>query len=174
MLEFESAQDGCLTIFLLEQSWKNIRFAFQVHMALVTAHAYVNREIFVVVRELLEWSVGKELKNHLRNSRGILTAIDHTAEEIKSNRTAGATYFKQLSHQLEEKAPFYLAQFLPQSLMSLEWEACSTFSSFTAPVKLCFKGKKEEPLKTMYKIGDDLRQDALITGSDLIYHSKVL
>lgn len=163
LLEFENAQDGCLTVFLLEQSWRSIRLAFYTHMALVTAHAYANRDIFIVVRELLEWSVGKSMKENLRNSRGILTAIDHNAEEIKTHRSSDAKFFSELADQLKENAPFHMAQFLPHALVSLEPEACSTFSSFTAPVKLCFKDEDEQPFKTMYKIGDDLRQDALIT-----------
>ena len=63
---------------------------------LVTAYAYDNQDIFIVVRELLEWSIGAKMKEVLRDSRGILTAIDHNADAIKGQRTADAKHFTQL------------------------------------------------------------------------------
>lgn len=71
LLQFENAQDGCLTVFLLDQSWRSMRFAFYLHMALVTAYAYLPNDIFVVVRELLEWSGGKALKEKLILTRQV-------------------------------------------------------------------------------------------------------
>ena len=183
-LEFEILQDGTLCDFIICQSLESVSFACHAHRALTAAIEYKNLDIFRVTRELLEWAIGAKLSKVLRKTAQVNTAIDSTAESIKQNRNQSKKNFEELETRLELLRPIYINHMMPFELDSLDhskvglfalfcWflsisrqgknpSKCTVFSSYTAPVKLTFGDLNSRKLTTMYKIGDDLRQDQLI------------
>ena len=161
-LEFEILQDGTLCDFIICQSLESVSFACHAHRALTAAIEYKNLDIFRVTRELLEWAIGAKLSKVLRKTAQVNTAIDSTAESIKQNRNQSKKNFEELETRLELLRPIYINHMMPFELDSLDHSKCTVFSSYTAPVKLTFGDLNSRKLTTMYKIGDDLRQDQLI------------
>ena len=161
-LEFEILQDGTLCDFIICQSLESVAFACHAHRALSAAIEYKNLDIFRVTRELLEWAIGAKLCKVLRKTAQVNTAIDATGESIKQARNQSKKHFEELETRLELLKPIYINHMMPFELDALDSNQCTVFSSFTAPVKLTFLDLNAKKQSTMYKIGDDLRQDQLI------------
>lgn len=164
LLQYEKAQDGVLAVFLLEKAWKSIRLTFNLHAALITAADHTAAPIFYVMRDLLEWSSGSSLKSELAKTQKVLNIINFTAEQIKEDRSNYLVHFESLWTALVEFSPFRLAEFPTVEFNNIVVNECKPFSSFTAPLLLTLEGKNGEKYSSIYKNGDDLRQDLLVTS----------
>jgi hypothetical protein len=164
LLQYEKAQDGALAVFLLEKAWNSIRLTFHLHAALITAADHTAAPIFCVMRHLLEWSCGSSLKTELEKTQKVLNVINWTAERVKEDRTNYLTHFESLWNALVEFSPFRLAEFPTVEFQNIVVNKCKPFSSFTAPLLLTLEAKNGERYSSIYKNGDDLRQDQLVTS----------
>lgn len=167
-LEYEIPQDGAICDFIVHKSLSSVAFGFIAHRTLNAAIEYKNLDVYRVTKDLLEWAVGSKMSKILSRSSNIHTAVDATGENIKTAKggdiQSKVSMFEELHDQLDLLKPFYLNHLLPFQFNGLKTESCSVFSSFTAPMKLVFEDINGGHHKTMFKIGDDLRQDQLITS----------
>ena len=159
---------GVPPVYFENLTKSSVAFGFHAHRTLNAAIEYKNLDVYRVTKDLLEWAVGSKMSKILSRSSNIHTAVDATGENIKTAKggdiQSKVSIFEELHDQLDLLKPFYLNHLLPFQFNGLKTESCSVFSSFTAPMKLVFEDINGGNHKTMYKIGDDLRQDQLITS----------
>ncbi|CAG5107018.1 Oidioi.mRNA.OKI2018_I69.chr1.g3105.t1.cds [Oikopleura dioica] len=164
LLQYEKTQDSVLAVFLLERAWNSIRITFHLHAALITAADHTAAPIFYVMQDLLEWSSGAALKAELTKTQKILNIINFNALRIKDDRSNYLQHFESLWNSIAELSPFRLAEFPTVEFVNIVISKSKPFSSFTAPLLLTLEAKNGERYSSIYKNGDDLRQDQLVTS----------
>ncbi|KAK6109822.1 Phosphatidylinositol 3- and 4-kinase family protein [Brugia pahangi] len=169
-LRFETFEDSSLAVYLLTLCAGDRRFAFELYWQLqqridqCQERSYSNRCSLLQqqILRLLDDEFGIDIENQHR----LLQALNVASCEMKE---AGDASKMQLTLQrhlalldariLENNVRLPL---LPSFLCTgISVSECSYFNSLTKPIKVTFKGLKSS-FAILYKIGDDMRQDALV------------
>ncbi|VDO50184.1 unnamed protein product [Brugia timori] len=169
-LRFETFEDSSLAVYLLTLCAGDRRFAFELYWQLqqridqCQERSYSNRCSLLQqqILRLLDDEFGIDIENQHR----LLQALNVASCEMKE---AGDASKMQLTLQrhlalldariLENNVRLPL---LPSFLCTgISVSECSYFNSLTKPIKVTFKGLKSS-FAILYKVGDDMRQDALV------------
>uniref|UniRef100_A0A1I7VGA5 Phosphatidylinositol-4-phosphate 3-kinase n=1 Tax=Loa loa TaxID=7209 RepID=A0A1I7VGA5_LOALO len=169
-LRFETFEDSSLAVCLLTLCAGDRRFAFELYWQLqqridqCQERSYSNRCNLLQqqVLRLLDEEFGVDIENQHR----LLQALNAVYYEMKE---AGDATKVQLTLQrhlalldariLENNVRLPL---LPSFLCTgISVSESSYFNSLTKPIKVTFKGLKSS-FAILYKVGDDMRQDALV------------
>ncbi|OZC04855.1 hypothetical protein X798_08177 [Onchocerca flexuosa] len=169
-LRFETFEDSSLAVYLLTLCAGDRRFAFELYWQLqqridqCEEKSYSNRCRLLQqqVLKLLDEEFGIDIENQHR----LLQALNAVSCEVKD---AGDASKMQLTLQrhlalldariLENNVRLPL---LPSFLCTgINVSESNYFNSLTKPIKITFKGLKSS-FAVLYKVGDDMRQDALV------------
>uniref|UniRef100_A0A0R3S5X0 phosphatidylinositol 3-kinase n=1 Tax=Elaeophora elaphi TaxID=1147741 RepID=A0A0R3S5X0_9BILA len=169
-LRFETFEDSSLAVYLLTLCAGDRRFAFELYWQLqqridqCQERSYSNRCSLLQqqILNLLDEEFGIDIENQHR----LLQALNAVSFEMKD---AGDASKMQLTLQrhlalldariLENNVRLPL---LPSFLCTgINVSESSYFNSLTKPIKVTFKGLKSS-FAILYKVGDDMRQDALV------------
>lgn len=112
--------------------------------------------------------LSKPMRQEIEQENFLLDNIDRIGNDVKKN----SKDHSKLLNELESFQQTWLAKFkatrLPFNISyctrEIEVKSCSVISSFTMPLKLVFKNidSTANSFYTIYKIGDDLRQDSFV------------
>uniref|UniRef100_A0A915MYB8 Phosphatidylinositol-4-phosphate 3-kinase n=1 Tax=Meloidogyne javanica TaxID=6303 RepID=A0A915MYB8_MELJA len=168
-LRFETFEDSALALFLLEHSTKDRRFALELFWQLQTRIQDVKSPSFasrckLLQKMLLDLGI-PSLEDEIAFQQQFLDKIDKISLIVKEcGDSATKTLKKELFQFLDVFDFSNLRIPIATSFCckSLSIDDCSIFSSKTKPIKMVFKGKRNS-FGIIYKAGDDLRQDAVVT-----------
>lgn len=170
---FESSPDCALSWLLLRRSLCSVRLAHAFYWLLkdaVSSHP-MDYRLEIQLQSLLSIS-GKAFNQTIQNQSKLLQLLDSASERLRSHKCN-----KQLLVDLALVQDFIAQQPLCLPLNAgtlvhqLHLNMCTYFHSNSLPVKLVFGTETILPIKdatnpssmvhALYKLGDDLRQDAL-------------
>lgn len=168
-LRYEIYEQSELALFLLQQSTKNRRFAFELYWQL-NQRTVGNTNIAYSVRCRLLISLLLELgipgfQDEINHQHRFLDQLTCIANDVKNapDRSISIVLHSDLLKLSEE---FDLRNIrIPTNP---QWQCdgiivtdCNYFKSLNKPIHLALKGRKTN-YGIIYKIGDDLRQDAIV------------
>ncbi|VDH91459.1 phosphatidylinositol-4-phosphate 3-kinase, partial [Mytilus galloprovincialis] len=166
-LKFESYHGSALAKLLLEQACKSIRFAHQLFWLLKGAaqdQGYKRRYELMFVA--LVSVAGDALYQEFKKQEEMVKCLTQTSERVQVAKDKDNTLKRELQtvYELFHDKGDVLMPYNPGiSVCGLDLKSCSYFTSNAVPLKLVFKNSKEhaDPVYSMFKVGDDLRQDML-------------
>ncbi|XP_071121891.1 phosphatidylinositol 4-phosphate 3-kinase C2 domain-containing subunit alpha-like isoform X2 [Mytilus edulis] len=166
-LKFESYHGSALAKLLLEQACKSIRFAHQLFWLLKGAaqdQGYKRRYELMFVA--LVSVAGDALYQEFKKQEEMVKCLTQTSEKVQVSKDKDNTLKRELQtvYELFHDKGDVLMPYNPGiSVCGLDLKSCSYFNSNAVPLKLVFKNSKEhaDPVYSMFKVGDDLRQDML-------------
>ncbi|CAC5401291.1 PIK3C2 [Mytilus coruscus] len=166
-LKFESYHGSALAKLLLEQSCKSIRFAHQLFWLLKGAaqdQGYKRRYELMFVA--LVSVAGDALYQEFKKQEEMVKYLTQTSERVQVAKDKDTTLKRELQtvYELFHDKGDVLMPYNPGiSVCGLDLKSCSYFTSNAVPLKLVFKNSKQhaDPVYSMFKVGDDLRQDML-------------
>nr|CAD2181052.1 unnamed protein product [Meloidogyne enterolobii] len=168
-LRFETFEDSALALFLLEHSTKDRRFALELFWQLQTRIQDVKSPSFasrckLLQKMLLDLGI-PSLEDEIAFQQQFLDKIDKISLIVKECGDSATKTLKKKLFQFLDVFDFSNLR-IPIATSfcckSLSIDDCSIFSSKTKPIKMVFKGKRNS-FGIIYKAGDDLRQDAVVT-----------
>ncbi|VDM25693.1 unnamed protein product [Toxocara canis] len=169
-LRFEMFENSSLAAYLLHLSAEDRRFAFEIYWQLQQRidhcidHTFAARctnlqkQICIIMDELFMIEIG--------NQHSLLRALDHIATDMSDANDSAKMYSVMQRHLalldariLENNVRLPI---LPSFLCTgINVSESNFFNSLTKPMKICFRGLKST-YGVLYKVGDDMRQDALV------------
>ncbi|CAH1786121.1 unnamed protein product [Owenia fusiformis] len=165
-LKYESYHDSALSRFLLDRSASNIRVAHQLYWLLKEAAENVmSRKRYQLMFGALMSIVGKSLRKEFEKQEELVKKLAIIAETVKMAKDKDDALNRELEmiYEMlyEETARLPLSPSL--EISGIDRKSCSYFASNATPLKLVFKNvdPKAVSIYTMFKVGDDLRQDLL-------------
>lgn len=167
-LKYETYHESALCRNLLERAMRNPRVMHHLFwsLALDLGTMEFGDRIEVVLNALLS-ACGAAQRQELRCQMNLLEGLEKVAIAVRG--VAGAeravvlqTELVELSGQLP--SCFRLPLDPAAEVTGLCTEECSYFESNAVPLKLVFRNSdpRSNPLRIMFKYGDDLRQDAIV------------
>lgn len=168
-LRFQNWDDSFLATFLLRRARQSVRLAHQLFWWLTgMINEPLMRDRALIMRKALFFVAGEKVTASLltqivademlaETARSVKQAADSQKEEVMRRELAKLNSSLQV---LKLRLPLDPAI----SVESVDVDTCCVFPSKTLPVKLVFRSSEEaaEKIETIYKAGDDLRQDVLI------------
>lgn len=167
-LKYESYHTSSLALFLLRRAfWDPNRighFLFWQLKSEMTNPMFSER--FSVMMEALVKSSGRLAREEFLAQNKVLTWLHQIALEIKGRRGSVASKTTKLQERITraEWPDRFNYPLDPRiECCGFEVSSCRVLGSKTVPLLVTFKTEEPlaEPLQLIYKIGDDLRQDAL-------------
>uniref|UniRef100_F1KQX4 Phosphatidylinositol-4-phosphate 3-kinase C2 domain-containing subunit alpha n=2 Tax=Ascaris TaxID=6251 RepID=F1KQX4_ASCSU len=169
-LRFEMFENSSLAAYLLHLSAEDRRFAFEIYWQLqqridhcidhtfAARCANLQKQICVIMDELFIIEIGNQ---HL-----LVRALDHIASDMSDASDSAKMYSVMQRHLslldariLENNVRLPI---LPSFLCTgVNVSESNFFNSLTKPMKISFRGLKST-YGVLYKVGDDMRQDALV------------
>ncbi|XP_064599757.1 phosphatidylinositol 4-phosphate 3-kinase C2 domain-containing subunit alpha-like [Liolophura sinensis] len=166
-LKFESYHVSPLAEMLLERACNSIRFAHKLFWLLKeAAQDSIYRQRYQLMFGAVMSVSGQALRKEFRKQEELMKLLGTTAEKVKMGRDKESTLRRelQLVYELfEQKKGILLPLNCSMEVTGIDLKSCSYFTSNAFPLKLVFKNQNfyAEPIYTMFKVGDDLRQDML-------------
>jgi phosphatidylinositol-4,5-bisphosphate 3-kinase len=167
-LKYESFHTSPLSIFLLRRAfWDSRRighFLFWQLKSEMKNRVYSER--YALMMEAFLRSCSPSLRQEFLAQNKVLSWLHQIALEIKSRRGSVASKTTKLQERIskEEWPSRFNYPLDPRiSCVGFQVDSCRVLGSKTVPLLITFKTEEplSEPLQLIYKIGDDLRQDAL-------------
>ncbi|VDK86356.1 unnamed protein product [Litomosoides sigmodontis] len=169
-LRFETFEDSSLAVYLLSLCAGDRRFAFELYWQLQQRidqsqeRSYSNR-CSLLQQQLLNL-LDEEFGIDIENQHQLLQALNVISCEIKDAGDASRMHLTLQRHLalldariLENNVRLPL---LPSFLCTgINVSESTYFNSLTKPIKVTFKSLKSS-FAILYKVGDDMRQDALV------------
>ncbi|KAH7732178.1 phosphatidylinositol 3-and 4-kinase [Aphelenchoides avenae] len=168
-LRYEAFENSALARFLLEQSTKDRRFAFELYWQLrhrvddVRNQAYSAR-CRLLCEKLLDLNI-PGFCDEIAYQHDFLEMLDRLSQDVKSSPESIADIkLKDGLARIDDeigvqniRLPIYPAF----QCVQVDADGCGIFNSLTKPMKIRFKGRRAD-FGIIYKAGDDLRQDAIV------------
>ncbi|TMS36679.1 hypothetical protein L596_003781 [Steinernema carpocapsae] len=168
-LRFEPWECSALAIFLLDISVRDNRFAFEIYWQLQiriensTDRGYSAR--CQMLQEELAQTIGSTFASEVSREHSLLATLDDISQSMRSCPEGRMLSVMQQhlntmdSELLNENVRLPL---IPSYLCTgVAVGECNYFNSLTKPMKITFKGLNTN-YRIIYKIGDDMRQDAIV------------
>lgn len=171
---YERGMDCPLFWLLIERAIKNVRIANLLYWQLkLNCRDNLAQERSETIINCLLWICGSTFWKSIDRQEDLLNRLTHVSGEIKKVRDGQRM---SVLHKKLEQVQDYLIEnkptipFAPSiEVCDLELKSCSYFPSNTLPLKLalrsceesCNKAIKFHTYDTIFKVGDDLRQDML-------------
>ena len=173
-LKYERTHNSPLSRMLLIFSAKNIRFAHKLYWQLREFKSRENDCMFVryeVICRALINLFSRAMVSEIEQEVFLVNRIDQIAKKMKETKESD-----KLHHELDgllSEWPLVkkgaggscrLPYNLSYCTKDIDVRLCSIISSFTMPLKLVFRNfdSTANNFYTIYKIGDDLRQDMFV------------
>ncbi|CAJ0948939.1 unnamed protein product, partial [Mesorhabditis belari] len=178
LLRFELYEDSALADFLLQLSYKDRRFAFELYWQLQQRvdHCLANdfsadvacyvRRCQLLQEELLTNKEAKLLCHNICLQHKLVNSLDELQRELK-----GIDDFNARMHKLRQMVGRMDGELLSQKVRlpilpsfqstGIDVQKCSIFQSNAMPLKIVFRGLKSN-FNIIHKDGDDMRQDSLV------------
>ncbi|XP_064480154.1 phosphatidylinositol 4-phosphate 3-kinase C2 domain-containing subunit alpha-like [Ornithodoros turicata] len=167
-LRFETWEDSPVAWFLLERSLTSVRVAHQMYWLLKQnmENPLTLRRMKLMVRMLLVIT-GRAFRAIVERQEEHLNQLCIIAENIKDTRDS--LRLEKLLQELEivhsslEESLTCLPLNPAMEVCGIDVKSCSYFTSNTLPLKIVYRSTEANAkmLQTIYKVGDDLRQDML-------------
>lgn len=171
---YEKTIDCPLFWLLLARALKNVRIANLLYwqLKLISRDETIQERSEIMINCLL-WSCGSSFWKSIDKQEGLMTMLTHVSSEIKKVRDSQRM---SVLHERLQQVEDYLIEKKPTmpwapglEVCDLKVTSCSYFPSNTLPLKLAFRsceltcGRSVEfhTFDTIFKVGDDLRQDML-------------
>lgn len=164
-LKYESYHNSALAKYLISSALKSPKVALYLfwHLKYYTADAQFSQRFQIVLGGVLG-VCGAALKDQLSRQDQVVQLLSLTTKKVKEARD------NMRRTVLNEELDAVTANMdgnlrLPVNpsvkVKSLDKESCSYFNSFTVPLSLVFENcdPRGKTVKSMFKIGDDLRKD---------------
>ncbi|XP_074660080.1 phosphatidylinositol 4-phosphate 3-kinase C2 domain-containing subunit alpha-like [Tubulanus polymorphus] len=165
-LKFEIHHNSSLSEFLLERSMCNVRVGQRLFWLLrdaLTDDKY--RWRYQLMMTALKTVVGSMFNNELHKQEKFVRILASVAEKVKTHKDKEATLVRSLVdvYDMLKEEPVRLPLHMATIISGIDVKSCSYFASNAFPLKLVFKNeeKRADSIYTMFKYGDDLRQDVL-------------
>lgn len=171
---YEKCIDCPLFWLLIERAIKNVRIANLLYWQLkLNCRDVLAQERSETIINCLLWICGAAFWKSIDRQEDLLNRLTHVSNEIKKVRDG---HRMNILHKKLEQVQDYLIEHKPTipwapsiEVCDLELKSCSYFPSNTLPLKLAFRSCEESCNKaikfhtydTIFKMGDDLRQDML-------------
>lgn len=172
-LKYERTHNSKLVEMLLGFASKNIRFSHKLYWQLSEFNS--RKEDFNQTRyELLYQSLmhffSEPMFHEIELEQFLVKRIHEIGLDIKQSKDNDKLFnqLEQLSNEWSNKSNNHCSCRLPYNISyctrEVDIKSCSYISSFTMPLKLVFKNldSSANSFYTIYKIGDDLRQDMFV------------
>lgn len=166
-LKFDCYHNSPLAKLLLEKSFNSIQFAHKLFWLLKGAaqdescqHWY--KLMFVALANV----AGEALYEEFRKQEDLVKTLSSMAEKLKTAKDKDLCLQSQLEilyGWFQERKEIHLPFNPSWEVCGIDLKSCSYYTSNAFPLKLVFKNcnQEAEPVYTMFKVGDDLRQDML-------------
>lgn len=171
-LRFQNWDDSFLAVFLLQRARLSVRLAHQLFWLLSgMANEPLMRARATVMRKALFFVAGEKTTASLLTQILVDQSLFQTSQNVKqaSDSQKEVVMRKELAKLNESLRTLKLRLPLDPALSieSIDVDTCCVFPSKTLPMKLVFRSSEEaaEKIETIYKVGDDLRQDALVLNT---------
>lgn len=172
-LKYEKTHNSALLKMLLTYSAKSMRFAHKLYWQLREYKSRANDCLqirYILLFKMLVNLFSKPMMNEIEQEVFLVQKIDNVARKIKETKEHDKLH-AELEGVLVEwplvknstgscRLPYNISY----CTRDIEVKLCSVISSFTTPLKLVFKNidNTANNFYTIYKIGDDLRQDMFV------------
>ncbi|VDK58696.1 unnamed protein product [Anisakis simplex] len=169
-LRFETFENSSLAAYLLHLCAQDRRFAFEIYWQLQQRVDHcvevTLRKRYMTMQEQIFNIMDNLFVNEIHNQHLLLRSLDGIGADMAETNDHNKMYSilqRHLAlldaHILENNIRLPI---LPSFLcIGIETKESNFFNSLTKPIKICFKGLKTT-YSVLYKIGDDMRQDALV------------
>lgn len=169
-LRFESFENSTLASYLMSLSAGDRRFAFELYWQLQQRVDHCSDRSFGIRCVILQNEMFEVLDNRLRvdidNEHRLLRTLNAISNDMKDAGENSRMYSVLQRHLslldariLENNVRLPI---LPSFLCTgVNVSESNFFNSLTKPMKISFKGLKSS-YAVLYKVGDDMRQDALV------------
>eukprot|EP00051_Salpingoeca_urceolata_P006154 m.81801 g.81801 ORF g.81801 m.81801 type:complete len:2298 (+) comp14704_c1_seq2:319-7212(+) len=167
-IKFEVFHGSALALALLRRAMGNSRFLHQLFWLLAAdlESPDYGRRCEVMIEALLG-TCGTGQRDSIARQAQIIGSLKSIADEVRAAQQTDRKYLlraklTELSDHLPES--FVLPLDVAASVTGLDVESCGTFNSNAAPLRLVFHNEERgaPPIRVIFKVGDDLRQDALV------------
>ncbi|XP_033099202.1 phosphatidylinositol 4-phosphate 3-kinase C2 domain-containing subunit beta-like isoform X2 [Anneissia japonica] len=167
-LKYESYHDSALANFLIERSMTNVRIAHYLYWYLHDGLADNQYRVrFQMVLGALLCMCGKALREQFHYQDALIKSLTLIADGVKSAKDSMRMNILQssltdLSMNIAEELRLPTSPSLDVNGINIK--ACSYYPSFTVPLKLSFYNMDAlgSDIITIFKAGEDMRQDMLI------------
>lgn len=166
VLKHEPFHSSALALFLLKRAWKNPKIGNCFFWFLkAEMHLEEVGERYTLLLEAYLRGCGLQL-NELKKQNEVNQKLVRVAEKIKlaPNNAQRKTQLRELLQELKLPSSFQLPLDERINVSNLIVEKCKFMDSKKLPLWLVWKNadpKCETPISVIFKVGDDLRQDAL-------------
>ena len=166
-LKYESYHKSALAKYLISSALKSPKVALYLfwHLKYYTADAQFSLRFQIVLGGVLG-VCGTALKDQLSRQDQVVQLLSLTTKKVKEARDN--TRRTVLNEELDSitanmEGNLRLPVNPSVKVKSLDNESCSYFNSFTVPLSLVFENcdPRGKTVKSMFKIGDDLRKDLI-------------
>jgi phosphatidylinositol-4-phosphate 3-kinase len=173
-LKYERNHESALIALMLNYSYKSIRFAHSLYWHL---KEHISRSYdcillrYLMVSDALVHFFNKAMIDEIKQEVLLVNMIDKIGVNIKKNKSIDL-FFEELDNLNREwplkKSNQETSCRLPYNIShcskEIDTKLCSIITSYTMPLKLVFKNidPTANSFYTIYKIGDDLRQDMFV------------
>ncbi|ELT97555.1 hypothetical protein CAPTEDRAFT_183515 [Capitella teleta] len=165
-LKYECYHTSALAKMLLERSVTNARFAHQMYWLLKeAADDYRYRKRYQLLFGALLSVVGESMRTEFVKEEDFIKMTSAIADKVKAAKEKENVLQKELENMWDflSHSSVRLPLNAACEVSGVDVKSCSYYTSFTFPLKLVMKNidVRAEPIYSMFKVGDDLRQDML-------------
>ncbi|KAG9470866.1 hypothetical protein GDO78_016539 [Eleutherodactylus coqui] len=170
-VKFEWSLNSVLVQLLLQRSLQSIQVAHRLYWLLTDAAAAEPhyRGLYQRLLDAVERSVGRAVSDQLCRQKRLLTILAEAAERVKnspddSRQEALKIELQHIQQFFQEVGDCRLPLNPAIVVKGIVHDSCSFFKSNAKPLKISFVNvdARGPNIHVMYKVGDDMRQDALV------------
>lgn len=168
-LKYEKNHNSPIARMLIHFSVKNIRFAHKLYWQLNEFKSRLNEVLSIryeLILEGLKYLFSKTMNFEIEQEKYLVDKLDIIAQQIKINKDIHLlqTHLASLSDNWPKNGSCRLPYDISFCTSGLDIASCSLINSFTVPIKLVFRNidTTANTFYTLYKAGDDLRQDMFV------------
>ncbi|XP_064480543.1 phosphatidylinositol 4-phosphate 3-kinase C2 domain-containing subunit alpha-like isoform X2 [Ornithodoros turicata] len=167
-LKYECWDDSHLALFLLQRARTCVRLAHQLYWLLkcMVEEPLMRCRVRIMIKALA-FMAGEKVARSVRNQMSLDSTFADIALKVKNADTQREETMRHGLMRVDESLQECSATlpFDPAlSVGGIDVESCCVFPSKTLPMKIVFRptDTDAEKFETIYKVGDDLRQDMFI------------
>ena len=164
-LKYETYHNSALSRFMITSALKSPKVAHYLfwHLKYYTGDAQFSQRFQVVLGALLG-TCGTALKDQVSRQDLMVRQLAKTTQNVKETKDALRRHvlIKDLEIVATEiNGSMRLPVNPSNDTKGIVIDSCSYYNSFTVPLSIVFENADQmgKPIKTMFKIGDDLRKD---------------